>query len=217
MKRWSPASYALIPAVIVVVGTSLLWQMPLDGERPSASLIAGPPSEASTLASYITESRTTGINAFGLSRGAGSGGRVIGITVTNLTGLAGQRCELHWAELRRSDLRPAEQGFWQYRDAIGWPDGLFFPVAETSELSGEVWVPQPNAYADIGRRFFIRLRLLCQGKEIARTDTAWFVAGGSLPAARSPGVPKTVFDQRRPVPLSLPRPEASPIGAVRPR
>jgi hypothetical protein len=192
MKHRSPALHSWIPVIVIVVSASLLTQMPLDRNKPPPSLnIVGTPSAAQSLTNYFATSRKTSASPYAPEYINGSKGRAVNFTLTDLHGLAEQRCELRWAELDRSDLHPASTVNWRYDDILGWPDGLFFPDADTGEFDGEIWVPEPNANADIGQQFFIRLRLLCDNEEIARADTADFQAGsnsGSAPNGPTPQV-----------------------------
>jgi hypothetical protein len=196
MKHWPAAIHSWIPAIAIVVGASLLVGGPFDQRQPAARLVVGSPQEPTSMQSYFATSRKTGVSPLITPRASSSSGRVIPFTIDQLTDLEGKRCELHWAQFDLTRLRPAAESAWQYDDVLAWPDGLFFPDAETTELKGEAWIPEPSIFDDAGR-FFFRLRLLCDDEEVARDDTDSFQvrpAAPRPPSVRVPPTRRTSFD-----------------------
>jgi hypothetical protein len=193
----------------VVLGTALLVQFPADGGRPAARLAVGTPSATITLGRYLTSDRKAGASPFTSIRALGQSGRTVSYAIDDVVNLANLRCELRWAELAQQDLRPATEGNWRYEDVLGWPDGLLYPIATTRAASGELWIPEPNPLVDTGY-FFMRLRLLCDGREIARRDTAPFLVDLSpLPPSVAQGA---ATPSGRPRTISASVPEQSPVG-----
>jgi hypothetical protein len=94
--------------------------------------------------------------------------------VTHLEPDVDDRCRLHWSQLDRDRDQPAEESFWRYENVLGWPDGLLSPPdATTAAVTGELWVPLPNPFLDIGW-FFIQVRLLCADREVVTGGTDEF-------------------------------------------
>lgn len=170
----------------IVVGASLLVGRPIGpmGYRPaSVSLAVATPATPQPMQSYFALMRKTGVSPF--TTGGRLPGRVVRFEIENLVGLPGDRCELRWTQLNRASLRPATEGVWRYNDVLGWPDGLVFPAATAAPIGGELWVPEPDARVDVGQ-FFVRVRLLCGGREVARSDTASFQVGANGAAETRP-------------------------------
>jgi hypothetical protein len=113
--------------------------------------------------------------------------------------------------LAQKDLRPPQEGNWRYEDVLGWPDGLLFPEATTREVTGELWIPEPNPLVDTGR-FFMRLRLLCAGREIARRDSEPIDV---VLESRTSAVPPSAAAAPRPRRINPLSAAGTPVGASR--
>jgi hypothetical protein len=212
MKRWTPAVHSWVPALAIVVGATLLVGFPSDGGRPAANLAVGAPSSPVTLGRYLALSRKTGSSPFTTIRALGQSGRVVAFRVGAPVNVANMRCEVRWAELAMDDLRPAAEGNWRYQDVLGWPDGLLYPKATTRDLAGELWIPEPNPLVDTGQ-FFMRVRLLCDGHELARDDTTTFLVNLSpLTPDASVSAPAPIS---RPQSIGAGGAEGTPVGESR--
>ena len=170
MQHWPPPLPSMVPVMAIAMGVFLLVGRPTDNAQPAARIAAAMPASVQTMQAYVAERRKAGVSPLIPWRLAGNTGRVVSFEITDLPDLAGQRCEMRWAELGATDQRPATGIAWQYDDVLGWPDGLFFPGEATDRFAGEIWVPEPV----VTGAFLVRLRLVCNKVEIVEMDTQRF-------------------------------------------
>ena len=171
--RFRAPGFAAVGAFViaVVIGAPLIQPRP-EGER--VQLVLGTPSPPITLREYLQRERETGSGLIAETNLSNQSGRVVTYTVVPPPVTANASCQLRWTELERYRRRPAEESNWRYEAVLGWPDGLIVPPgAGEEQISGEIWVPHPNAFVNVGQ-FVIRLRLLCGGQTIAEADTVPF-------------------------------------------
>lgn len=157
--------------IAVVMGAPLIQPQP-EGAR--VQLVLGTPSPPISLRDYLQRERETTSGLIADTNLSHQSGRVVTYTVAPPPVTANASCQLRWTELERYRRRPAEESNWRYEAVLGWPDGLLVPPRTGEEqISGEIWVPHPNQFVNVGQ-FVIRLRLLCGDRTVAEADTVPF-------------------------------------------
>lgn len=191
--RWLLAAAVLLVALIVL---AFVTAPPNRGLLRLAG-IASPVSLALTrdptpisLGRYLRTHRGLDL-LFVDDRTAEKPGHVVSYTVTYLDPDLDHLCRLHWTQLDRDRDQPAEESFWRYENVLGWPDGLLSPPDATpGGVAGELWVPLPNQFLDVGW-FFIQVRLRCAGGDVVTGGTDHF---------------RVDLPSRAPTPVPRPRP-----------
>jgi hypothetical protein len=182
---WVSVGVAIVASLVIVA----LVTAQTRGDQNRGGSGASLPTLSATriptpiaLGDYLATHRGLTGRPFVSNRIAGQSGHIVTFKATNLELGAGDRCELRWTQLDKYRLRPTEESFWRYENILGWPDGLL------SRPDGELWVPRPNPYVDVGW-FFIRLQLLCADREVAWVDTDEFWVEPPSLALRAVGTP----------------------------
>lgn len=178
-------SIVVAAVAVIVIGVAFFLTQTNSGRHvrelatgPSANLTASPLVAPITLGDYLARYRGATIVPYVADRIRRQSGHRVIYTITDFAPRAADRCELVWTELDRRD-NPAEESFWRYDTVRGWPDGLLLPTDAAHRVSGELWVPLPNALLDVGW-FAIRLQVRCADQnqdpdqEIARFVTEEF-------------------------------------------
>lgn len=167
LPKWAPAPALLVAGVVLAAAVAWFGQPP----APRIAL----DESASTpvlLGQFLASMRDTeGGPLFSEQSLANQPGRVLSYTLKNVDAAAADDCEVRWTSIDRRRNRPVAEGDWRYDDVLGWPDGLLVGAAVTAgELTGTIWAPLPGSAANVDR-YFLRLRLLCAGREEATSDS----------------------------------------------
>jgi hypothetical protein len=193
-SRWLLAGAAIV--IVVVIATIALITARLDGGllrvaggAPQVTLDVIRDPTPIALGDYLLEHRGRSGRLFVPPRNAGHSGQIVTFTVTDLEPGAAGRCRLHWSQLDSDRGRPATESFWRYEHVLGWPDGLLpEPDVKTTAVTGELWIPLPNPYVDVGW-YDIQVRALCADREVAAANTGEFRVDPPSPVRRAVGTP----------------------------
>lgn len=174
LPRWALVLAIAIAGVLLSAAAAWFGQPPVprfvDDEAESSPVM---------LERFLASTRgATGGPLFAVQNLDNQPGRVFSYTLANIDAATADDCEVRWTSIDRRRNLPVAEGDWRYDDVLGWPDGLLIGAAvdDAGTLTGDIWTPLPGRAANVDR-YFVRLRLLCAGRE---QDTHVFPTSRSL-------------------------------------
>lgn len=195
-SRWVLAGAAIVLAA--VMATALLaariggGSLRVAGSAPQANLALTRDPTPIALGDYLLDHRGRSGRLFVPPRNAGHSGQIVTFTVTNLEPGNADRCQVYWSQIDSDRGQPATESFWRYEHVLGWPDGLLpEPESRTTAVGGQLWVPLPHPYVDVGW-YDIEVRVLCADDEVATAKTGEFRVDPPSTARRAVATPLPV-------------------------